>query len=272
MLEELKKEFEVIYNDCVKGDKNENDVQRFMEANTQLIPRIFLSNHGIHLGTVFLKVLIGNGAYKSDFMLITKSTADWTCVHIEIENPASKPFTKSGELSSAFSHAISQVNSWRSLLTRPEQQIAFKERIKKSLLCHMSDNPIGHKFVLVFGRREDLTQDKMELWRSLSNDSFHVMTFDSLFEDDSKANDTLHLGTFMGDGTVQIRQMNGIFDCGVFGDMLKPHDFMFRKDDIKKMIDDREARFAAKSDFVKKVEEPFKNRIIENLKKIPTID
>lgn len=268
MLKELKDKFEKIYKECEAKTKDENAVQLFMEDNTQLIPRVFLLNHGVNLKTVFIKVGIGD-VYKSDFMLITKSTAQWRCIHIEIENPIRKPFTKNGELTSDFTHAIGQVNSWKSVLAEPIQQLAFSEKIKKTFAINMRDNPIDHKFVLVFGRRDDLILDKNKQWLSLSNDSVKVMTFDSLFENDENRDKKLHLAKFV-ENSVRIETMNGVFDGASFAEFLNPADFQFKKSDVDKMIEERKKMQENTDEFYKKASEDYENKIIRKLSQIPT--
>ena len=264
MLEELKKEFESIYADCLSKKKNENDVQRFIEDNTELVPREFKLNHGIYLKTVFLKVPFGI-VYKSDFMLITKSTAQWRCIHIEIENPASQPFKKDGDTSAEFSHAYDQVKSWQTWLKAPENQVAFKQQIKNVLMKY-NDNPIEHKFVLVFGRRENVNNyDKKKLWASFSDDNISVMTFDSLFEDEEKWDKILHLGSFKSN-CISIDKVNGDFDESWFFDTLNPSDFSFKEEDVQKMIEHR--KNMKKKDFAARVTKDYDAKIIENLGKI----
>ena len=268
MLKELKDEFEKIYKECEAKTKDENDVQSFMEENTQLIPRVFLLNHGVNLHTVFTKVAIGD-AYKSDFMLITKSTAQWRCIHIEIENPIRKPFTKNGELTSEFTHAMGQINSWKSTLANPTQQLAFADKVKKTFAEGLRENPIDHKFVLVFGRRDDLNYDKKKQWQSLSDDSIKVMTFDSLFENDENRDRKLHLAKFV-DNSVKIVTMNGVFDGASFAAFLNPADFQFKKSDVDKMIEERKKLQENTDEFFKKSTEDYENKIIRKLGQIPT--
>lgn len=266
MLTELKTQFESIYQDCQAKTKNENDVQKFMEDNTELIPRVFLLNHGVNLDTAFVKVSIGGGSYKSDFMLITKSTVEARCVHIEIENPVKKPFSANGEMTSDLSHAIGQVKSWQAELAIPSAQMILADDVKKTLPIHMRDLPISHKFVLVYGRRSDLIHDKKKLWKGFNDDNFSLMTFDSLFEDDSKK---LHVGKFV-QKKVKIEKMNGIFSQSVFASFLNPADYMFKQSDVDLMIKKYEANRQLKRDHMQEAMKDYDASVIAGLKSIET--
>ncbi len=70
---------------------NEQVYQKFIEDNTALVPREFIQNHGVLYDLVFRKLSLAND-YTTDFFYMSKSSADWNCVLIEIEKPQSRYF------------------------------------------------------------------------------------------------------------------------------------------------------------------------------------
>lgn len=177
--QDLFQEFEKLYRDNATHEQN---FQTFLENHTQLIPRYFLEHHGVDLNTVYIKVPFGTD-YKSDFMLITKNSANWTCIHIEIEDPRKKIFKSDDGLTAEYNSARQQVKGWQSWLAKPENAIAFKRNIEKALLSNMRNNLVKHKFVLIYGRQSELMGDKrLGLWSSEKTDDYRVATWDSLFD------------------------------------------------------------------------------------------
>jgi hypothetical protein len=74
------------FRKLLDAEHEEQVYQSFMEQHTKLIPREFIQNHGIHFDIVLRKLAFGSD-YKSDFFYLSKSSDDWNCVIIEIENP-----------------------------------------------------------------------------------------------------------------------------------------------------------------------------------------
>ncbi|HCE2832547.1 TPA: DUF4263 domain-containing protein [Vibrio parahaemolyticus] len=212
-------QFEALYKD--KSNK-EQVYQTFLEDNSLLIPRAFVQNHGIHMELVFRKFPLGT-AYKSDFMFLTKSSSDWHAVHIEIEDPNKKIFTKNGCFTAEFNAAVQQVNSWAGWLSHPKNQQTFEtdiEIIKKPL----GHNPVKHKFVLVYGRRNELnTQTKRDQFGAIKTADFSVMTYDSLFEANHKS---LYVASYC-EQKVKLLSAEPFTEC--FFGFLNPADFIVPK-------------------------------------------
>ncbi|EGQ8400124.1 DUF4263 domain-containing protein [Vibrio parahaemolyticus] len=173
----LIKQFEKLYND--KANK-EQAYQSFIESNPELVPRAFVQNHGVHMDLVFRKFPLGT-TYKSDFMFLSKSSSDWRAVHIEIEDPNKKIFTKGGAFTAEFNAAVQQVQSWIGWFNHNANQQTFENDIA-AVKQPLNSNPTKHKFVLVYGRRSELdTQTKKDNFDAKKTDNFELMTYDSLF-------------------------------------------------------------------------------------------
>lgn len=208
-------QFENLYND--KNNK-EQVYQSFIESNPELVPRAFVQNHGVHMDLVFRKFPLGN-SYKTDFMFLSKSSSDWRAVHIEIEDPNKKIFTKGGVFTAEFNAAVQQVQSWIGWFGHSANQQTFENDIT-AVKKPLSSNPTNHKFVLVYGRRSELdTQTKRDLFNARKTDDFELMTYDSLF---SGCHSKTHIASFHS-RTVKIH-CNCELEDSYFG-FVNPADF-----------------------------------------------
>jgi hypothetical protein len=91
-------------------------------------------------------------SFTCDFAYLTKNSAKWYVVLVELEKPTKKIFRsdlKRVNFSSDFNQALGQVESWKSQLKRDSAEI---QRKLAPLMLGMADNPIDYKFILVYGR------------------------------------------------------------------------------------------------------------------------
>lgn len=165
-----------------KSKKNENEIQRYLEANTELIPTPIILNHSLHFNVMYSKFELDN--LKSDFLYITKSSAHWNVVLIELEDSNKKIFTNSLEqihFSSEFNNSIDQISGWKSEIEKG------KEKVVQGIECllgngTMRKNPIIFKYVLIIGRTEKTYSDRhFQLLSQKSRESdITIMTYDSI--------------------------------------------------------------------------------------------
>lgn len=231
-MKKIYSDFTTLYED---NSKTEQDFQVFLEKNTFLIPRKFLEHHGIYLETLYTKVPMGND-YISDFMIITKNSANWTCIHIEIEDPRKKIFTKEGLPTAEYNSARTQVKTWEAWFKNPTNQINFKQFISKVLLSNMRDNPISHKFILIYGRQKEIKNDRLiALWEKEKNsdNDFYVMTWDSLFETEYNI---LNLAKFT-DKKIHFINCPNLIEGQLFISGLNPCDFEIPANTVKQMTE-----------------------------------
>lgn len=208
---------------CKQDNSNEEDFQIFLEQNSNLIPCHFMEHHGFDLNTVYQKVPMGND-YVSDFMFITKNSANWTCVHIEIEDPRKPIFKENGEFTAKYNSARTQVKKWEAWFHKTENRNLFEANIKKVLLSNLRDNPIKHRFILIYGRKAEIDSScKRDLWCEEKNSSsnFYVMTWDSLFE---SRHQQLNLAKFIKQ-KIHFSQCPKLLDGQLFVGGLNPTDF-----------------------------------------------
>lgn len=165
----------------------EQEYQEFIEKNTALVPREFVQNHGVHLDMVFRKLSLA-ADYTTDFFYLSKSSADWNCVLIEIEKPQSKYFKDtSNNLHQDFHAALEQINRWSAWFEDISNLNGFINGTLSSVRSSnglMGQNPCNIKYVLVHGRRAEFEKNKIRtsLIKAQERDDFHILSYDSLAE------------------------------------------------------------------------------------------
>lgn len=163
---------------------NENKIQDFLEKNTMFIPKRFMENHGISGNVIISKLQLGT-KYETDFAFVSKCTNYWNVVLIEIEKPNKNIFNKEDNFSAEYTHAKGQINLWKESI---EQDSSLKESVLKSLdnlffPISMKNNPINFKYVLVYGRSNEINNEQRKLRFNQENNrdsDISVVTYDRL--------------------------------------------------------------------------------------------
>ncbi|EPM7999745.1 DUF4263 domain-containing protein [Vibrio parahaemolyticus] len=167
-------------------EHGEQVYQEFLEQNSALIPREFIQNHGLHFDLVMRKMSLAKD-YTPDFFYMSKSSADWNLVLVEIEKPQSKYFkNEKHDLHGDFLAGLDQIARWRAWFDNSSNKDAFINgtidpiRVPSS----MRRNPCHIKYVLVHGRRSEFEGNdiKKGLIRARETDDFKIMSYDSLVE------------------------------------------------------------------------------------------
>jgi len=162
--------------------KNENEIQKFLEKHTELIPLPFILNHRLHMNAVISKFRIAEHLV-ADFAFLTKCSDFWHLVLVELEASNKRIFTKAGQkivFHNEFNKAYDQILSWRSYI------LDYQNFVKQKISCllmppKMGINPIRFKYVLLIGRnKEKNTSTKSKLFAQKNSDDIRVMTYDSL--------------------------------------------------------------------------------------------
>jgi hypothetical protein len=172
------KEFYKILDD---SSYNENNIQNFLENNSELIPLPFLNGHQLHFTTIISKFKLGN-EYVTDFAYLTKCSDYWYFVLVELEDSKKKIFTRDKEnihFSADFNHAYDQITSWKAYINDNRESVLKKvNKIKIPL----GENPIYFKYVLIIGRNEEKkdSERKTKMFAQKSNSDTKVMTYDSI--------------------------------------------------------------------------------------------
>jgi hypothetical protein len=170
----LVERFKQVLND---EHSSEQTVQDFLESNPRLFHAPHELNHGIHLELLISKFKLDT-SLTTDFMYLTKSSAEWWCVLVELEHPGKKLFTNSAIQSAPLTAAIAQVRTWRTFISQHALEVVRKlDPIRKPL----SQNRVRFKYVLVIGRTEEFKADqaKVNAFAELQEADFRVLTYDS---------------------------------------------------------------------------------------------
>jgi hypothetical protein len=156
--------------------KSEADVQRYLQSHP-----VYLIQHlgGGHDRWVIPKKRLGS-EHVPDFLVGERcsSGVDWYA--LELESPHQKMFNKNGDPSHALTHAIRQIQDWRSWL---ESNICYATRSKSS-------NGLGLALItpkldgLIFiGRRKDTNSKTNTLRRQMQYDlRIEIHTYDYLID------------------------------------------------------------------------------------------
>lgn len=163
---------------------SEQDLQDYLEKNTEFVPREFVQNHGIHNRLLFRKLKLAEN-YTTDFFYLSKSSDDWHCVLIELEKPKSKFFRDgSNDLHPEFLSGLDQIDRWRAWFSNNDNKEYFTKQALSFIRQQLFRNPCYIKYVLVTGRREEYQDSDLRksLVHAKERDDFKIITFDSLYE------------------------------------------------------------------------------------------
>lgn len=180
---DLKNEFlNLLEGGAPPGQQKEQMIQNFLEANSELIPIPNMLNHGLHFDFIISKFQVANNLV-SDYVYLTKSSAQWIVTLVELEISEKSIFTSSMDKevgSAAFNNALDQVRSWKAYLK--EHRREFLDRLAP-LMQPMGRNPVEFNYQLVIGRSADKNKNerRMEYIAEIERErGITIMSYDSL--------------------------------------------------------------------------------------------
>ncbi len=164
-----------------KPGKDENDIQKFLECNSELIPLPFLLGHQLHFNCIISKFKLGN-EFVTDFAYLTKCSDYWEFVLIELEEADKKIFTKNQEkicFTADFNNSYDQLTSWKAYVDQNKN--AILEKIEK-LRVPLGENPIRFKYVLIIGRNNEKQnfEKRTKMFAQRCSEDTKIMTYDSI--------------------------------------------------------------------------------------------
>lgn len=177
---EFTPELKQAFIDMLDSHKTENDIQRFLEEHTEIIPLPFLENHGLYLNVIISKFKLGNEMV-TDFAYLTKCSDYWHFVLVELEDSKKKIFTKNEQrviFSADFNHAYDQITAWKAYVERNKEQLLYQiEKIRSP----WTKIEVRFKYVLIIGRNEEKENSEQRTWMfaQKSIGDTKVMTYDS---------------------------------------------------------------------------------------------
>lgn len=161
--------------------KNENDIQRFLEDHTEMIPLPFLENHGLNDNAIITKFKLGS-EMTTDFAYLTKCSDYWNFVLVELEDSRKKLFTENKQrvlFSAEFNNAYDQITAWKAYVENNRERLLYQT---DKIRIPLNNNPVRFKYVLIIGRNKEKEQSehKRSMLAQKSTDNTKVMTYDSI--------------------------------------------------------------------------------------------
>lgn len=164
-----------------KENKNENDLQRYLEEHSYyLVPEQF--GHGVMHNALISKFPLGV-KYKTDYVYLCKDSAHWTLYLVELED-AKKPLLRSdGKMTSELTQAIGQIQDWKYYIDSGEGKQFIQNTLKRFLFFNplFGNNPINFKYILVIGRSNmQMYEYEKKIRYTCSTNDLTILTYDSL--------------------------------------------------------------------------------------------
>ena len=139
------------YSDLLSREADESLLQCYFEKHPAMLLQL-VGHCPMHCALITQPDLMGTYKRTPDFMVITKNSAEWRPILIEIENPRKRVFRKDGKTRSEFNHARDQLTEWDAWFGETSNVAPFMEKygihnyIRSGLRMRLET-------VLVYGRR-----------------------------------------------------------------------------------------------------------------------
>ena len=174
------------FEHCFETFKHEHDWQEFFES----IPLLLIQHmNGGHGRWVIPQKALG-AEYRTDFVIGEEDSdgIHWQAVELESHNV--KCFTKKGDYTKELTHAVKQIEDWRSWI-RDNISYARNERNKNGLgLIDIVPDLPG---LIIIGRRSDLEDKNKYKRRDIGNRlNIKIHTYDWLYEQAKARYEMLH--------------------------------------------------------------------------------
>lgn len=168
---------------------DEEEFQKFFERNPCMVPGarsefdFSPSGHPPVRNTLIAQPRIrGIINRQPDFMWLSSDSVVFCPVLIEIEAPIKKYFNQDGSPTAAFTKAKNQLDEWRTILSKPENQLSFYNDFNVPL--DLRRNTFDPYYLLIYGRREEYEnnqtlKDKRKTLVDKSSNQY-LMSFDRL--------------------------------------------------------------------------------------------
>ncbi|WP_047247359.1 Shedu anti-phage system protein SduA domain-containing protein [Maribacter thermophilus] len=184
-ISKAEKEFQYLLHN---SSHDETTFQKFFERNPCFMPGardefsiLGQSGHNPHLNCLITQPQI-TGLIKRvpDFMWLANDSVYFSPIIIEIEAPSKKYFKKDGNPTSHFSQARNQLEEWQTILKRPENILSFYRDF--SIPQDLTSLTFKPRFVLIYGRREEFTNDRILTQKrgSLFDNDKILMSYDRI--------------------------------------------------------------------------------------------
>jgi hypothetical protein len=167
-----------------EGRQKEQEIQDFLETNSEMFYTPGLLGHHLHFQILLSKFPLSTGLI-TDFIYLTKNSDFWHIYLVELENPTKKLFVeddKTVKPTAELTAAIAQMQDWKEFLNRDKESFL---RQLEPLRIPLSKNPVEFKYYLIIGRRDHKSEyeNRKQRLKTLSDDNqILIRTYDSLIE------------------------------------------------------------------------------------------
>jgi hypothetical protein len=164
---------------AIEAATGERDMQRFLQDNPTILVQSLGGGHG---RWVMPQARLGR-EFVTDFVVGERSTVGFRWLAVELENPRTRLFTRSGDPSRTLNHAIRQIVDWRAWLRR-NQDYASRPRTENGLGLRDIDQLVPG--LILIGRRDDQRPEDQDRRRSMEDSlGIHIHSYDWLVDQTS---------------------------------------------------------------------------------------
>lgn len=165
-----------LFEQVIGDAPDERAIQKHLEKNPTLIVQHLNYGHG---RWVIPQKRLG-AEFVCDFVIGQRGSLGYKWCAVELESPTAKPFTKAGNPSAILTHAIRQIQDWRSWLKVNQNYAARTKREGGLDLPDIGQNIPG---LILIGRRSGYSADwnKYRL-QFLENSNIEIRSYDYLID------------------------------------------------------------------------------------------
>lgn len=180
-------QYKELLNKVEMHDKsvNESVMQNYLEMHTAFMPMPFRLNHQLHFNSFISKFPVG--PWVTDVAYLTKSTAEWWLVLMELENPHKRLFKGNldhADFTSDYMQAKQQIEDWKNWIEDNRNEV-LNSLHRIMVPIQMQKNRVSFKYVLIMGRRSELIQSeaRRRAIASANGADFRIITYDTILSD-----------------------------------------------------------------------------------------
>ena len=151
----------VAFRAALDSASNEADMQAFLEKNPEMLTQYLAGSHECR---VIPKKRLGS-EFETDFLIGREEDTGFTWYAVELERPQAKLFTRKGDPTADLTHALRQIDDWRSWLSR-NRDYASRPREQSGLgLVDIDPELVG---LIILGREADVSPETDDRRRRLA--------------------------------------------------------------------------------------------------------
>lgn len=158
----------------LENGTHEREIQGFLESHPQFLVQVLGGGHG---RWVIPQKRLG-AEFVTDFVLGERHSFGYEWLAVELKNPRARIFNKNGDPSSSLTHAITQIQKWRSWLKRNQE---YASRPKNQNGLGLIDVDCNISALILIGRRGNTDPGTHDLRRQMASDlKIQIHSYDFL--------------------------------------------------------------------------------------------